>query len=106
MLKISSKKQHIRFATLEQPHAWVVVAFLIETNGNETIAVSDPKVVKIIPKSQFALKAGNLSSFALSAPQEIVSTLSLQRSPYVVSLFGYSNSEVVIGLAAQPPTIK
>jgi hypothetical protein len=101
-------QQHIRFAKIEQPNAWVVVAVLLETTGNETVAISEPKVVKVIPKAQFALPGGKKQSSAvllLSAPYVAYFGHSLT-SPYFSLIFGSEKSNFIIGLAAQPPTFK
>jgi hypothetical protein len=105
MLKPQTQ-QHIRFITVEKPTAWVVVAVLVEMNGEETIAVSQPKVVRVIPKAQAALKGATVQSpFLLSAPVEIsASHFESLVSPYFAYIFGSEKSNFITGLAAQPPT--
>ena len=106
MLKVNSK-QHIRFIKLEQPTAWVVVAILLETKNGQTVAISEPRVVKIIPKAYYALPGTTRGSvLALSAPK--LETLASYRpiaSPYIGAIFGTVNSNVIMGLAPMPPTI-
>lgn len=106
MLKINTKR-HIRCCTVETPTAWLVVAVLLETRGNETIAVSEPKVIKVIQKVTYTL-GGSTSVFSypkLTAP-EILSTIKVGKilSPYVPN-FGFGQSNIITGLAAQPPTL-
>jgi hypothetical protein len=49
MLNVQAKR-HIRCATVETPTAWLVVAVLLETRGTETIAVSEPRLLKLFRK--------------------------------------------------------
>ncbi len=105
MLKLRTK-QHIRFAKLDQGTAWVVVAVLIETVGTETIAISEPKIVKIIPKTQQYALSGNVAkNLTLAAP---ISAHHAQPSsvisPYISTIFGYADSNFIVGLAPLPPT--
>jgi hypothetical protein len=105
MLKIH-RKQHIRFATIEQPTRFVVVAVMLETVGNETVAISEPKIVKIIPKAIHLLsstKASPRAILSLSAPVQS-STVGNIVSPYFAHIFGSEKSNFIVGLAAQPPT--
>ncbi len=105
MLKPQSQQQ-IRFITVEKPTAWYVLAVLVEMNGEETVSVSQPKVVKIIPKVK-ALKGGtSQNQFLLTAPVDIsAAELSSLVSPYFAHIFGSEKSNFIVGLAAQPPTI-
>ncbi len=101
--------QHIRFVTVEKPTAVFVYAILLETTGNETIAVSEPRIVKIIQKKgQLALKGTTPTTiYILPAPQEVIGTkVSKVISPYFAYIFGSETSNFIIGLAAQPPTVK
>ncbi len=105
MLKLHSK-QHIKFATIDRGNAWVVVAILLETRGNETFAISEPKIVKIIAKSaQLALSGSVKSTYFL--PEYKAQTILKKHavvSPYI-NHFGHSSSNIIPLLSAQPPTI-
>jgi hypothetical protein len=109
MLKIYSKR-HIRFATVEQPTAWLVIAVLLETTGDKTIALSEPRVVKVIPKeSMLALPAVFVSSsfkapLALPAPHAIVKAIAEPTESPFASLFNTSNNQFIVWFSAQPPT--
>lgn len=109
MLKIHSKR-HIRFATLEQPTAWVIVAVLLETRGNETIALSEPRVVKVIPKDGRLTLPGTFVSSSFNAPLALPASHAIVKnlvssiiSPFVSS-FNISDKEFVMWFSAQPPT--
>ncbi len=104
MLKVNNK-QHIRFIRLEQPTVWVVLAILLETRGDETVAISEPKVVKIIPKTVRML-AGTVGSSVLALGTSACQAPACRAvaSPYIGAIFGTVNSRVIIGLAPMPPT--
>jgi hypothetical protein len=108
MLKIHTQRK-VEFMTVERPTAWVVVAFLVEIAGDERTVISGPKVVKVILKSATGLPSGKKAASAMLAlPAPISMAFAVQaplESPYVTSLFGFSNSDLVIGLAARPPTV-
>src|SRR4051812_37313117 len=102
MNNLQTTQRKVQFATVERPTAWIVVAFLTEIRGEETIVISGPKVVKVILKKTVALLDGKKAPI-LALPAPISNAFSVQapiESPYVASIFGYSNSDVVIGLAA------
>jgi hypothetical protein len=106
MLKLNPQRK-VKLITVERPTAWLVVAFLTETRGDETVIISGPKVVKVILKQSKALVGAQKANvvLALPAPKGVEKIIEvLIPSPYVSSIFGYSNSDVVIGLAARPPT--
>ncbi len=107
MLKLHTKR-HVRFATVEKDTVWIVVAVLFETRGTETFAISEPKIVKIIPKAdKLALKGSVSKSAFLSLPTFLSNFNEIKHaviSPYVTTFFGSVNSQILIGLAAQPPT--
>ena len=104
----SLTKQYVRFVTVEKPTVWVVVAVLVEDRDGETIALSEPRIVKIIkkePREMLALASGQrllASSVVLPAPASILSSSNFIPSPYIAS-FGYS--EVISWLFARPPTL-
>jgi hypothetical protein len=107
MLKIQTK-QHIKFATVDKGTAVFVVAILVETHGNETISISEPKIVKIIQKSYLAItgqiKKAAQAFLALPAQENLITKKSRSVvSPYINS-FGYSNSIIIPNISAQPPT--
>lgn len=108
MLKLNPQRK-VKLVTVERPTAWLVVAFLTETRGEETIIISGPKVVKVILKQSKALvggkKQGNAAVLALPAPVSTsFAVITPIASPFVSYIFGFSNSDVVMGLAARPPT--
>jgi hypothetical protein len=108
MLNIQAQRK-VQFATVERSNAWVVLAFLTEIQNGETVIVSEPKVVKVILKHSPQLPSGKKSQttlLALPAPVSLEKTIELPIvSPFVSAIFGFSNSDVVIGLAARPPTV-
>src|SRR4051812_18708827 len=100
-------QRHIRFAKIEKPTAWVVVAVLVETQGDETIIISEPKIVRVIPKTTTAL-AGTVSEsgiLTLSSPKSESTYTEAIISPFASKIFGFTNSEVKTGVAPQPPTV-
>ncbi len=108
MIKLHSK-QHIRFVTLDKGTVFEVYAILLETEGRETVAISEPKLIRIIQKNTLALRGSKktvsiltLATSAISNKQKISGVV----SPYITSIFGYPNSQFVMGLSAQPPTIR
>ncbi len=104
MLKIHTKR-HIRFATLDKGNVFVVVAVLLETTGTETVAISEPRVVKIIPKAQYTLPGTISYSRALNASTKVIAAIKGSIiSPYISHIFGSEKSNFITGLAAQPPT--
>jgi hypothetical protein len=106
MLKLRTQ-QHIKFFRVEKSNATYVYALLVETNGTETISVSDPKLVQVVQKKgQLALKGSvSLTKYVLPEPQvHLPSKNKKLESPYFSILFGSEKSNFIIGLAAQPPT--
>ena len=101
MLKIN-KKQSIRIVTVDQPLAKVVVAFLVENRGEETI-ISEPRIIRVIPKGrvQKALPSA-VASYFLSAPKKTHSKQVVIVSPFFQT-FTYTE-DFVMSLAARPPT--
>jgi hypothetical protein len=104
MLNIRSQ-QHIRFAKIEQAHAWVVVAVLVETVGNETVAISEPKVVKIIPKKLAQLSGFVARSVLLGAHAVVISHIDSPVISPFAKYFDFAIYNVATGLGAQPPTV-
>ena len=102
MLNIQTKR-HIRFATVDKGTAWVVVAILIETTGNQTVAVSEPKVIKIIPKKPVLSLTGHTAE--LTAPNINVIFEKAVPSPFISILFGNTNTSYIASLGARPPTL-
>jgi hypothetical protein len=99
-------KRHIRFATVEKPTAWVVVAILVEKRGNETIILSQPKIVRIIPKNTAdqALPEAVGQKLYLAGPIQAPTRTSFIVSPYTSVLFSQTNLNIKSGIAPQPPT--
>lgn len=96
----------VRVVTVEKPTAWFVVAVVVETRNNESYIVSEPRILKIIPKqvqptlegkvASSPLLGGKTSHFAkITAP--IV-------SPYSDYLFSYTDSLIASQKGARPPT--
>ena len=107
MLKLHTQ-QHIKFAKLDRGDAWVVVAVLFETTGTETVAISEPKIVRIIPKAYQALpgsKSSQQAVLSLAAPAEELTRTHIV-SPYFAYIFGTEKSNFITGIAPQPPTRK
>jgi hypothetical protein len=105
MLNIHTQRK-VQFATVDRGTALVVVAFLVETVGNETRVISGPKIVKIILKKNLELSGSVKSQTVLALPASISNKLVSEKlfvSPYFAQLFG-KNSEFVVSLAARPPT--
>lgn len=102
------KKQFVRLVTRDIGSACEVYAVLFESDGLNTVAVSEPKLVRIIfKKAQQALK-GFCAGFNIlkgyvknekEEPQPVP-------SPYFPTLFGVSNADFVIQVSARPPTKK
>lgn len=101
------KKQFVRLVTRETNSACEVYAVLFESDGQNVVAISEPRLVRIIlRKATLALK-GFCSGFNIlkgyvknekEKPQPVP-------SPYFPTLFGFSNSDFVIQISARPPTI-
>jgi hypothetical protein len=99
-------KRHIRVAKIENSTQWLFVAVVLEEQGGVMVAVSQPRVIKIIQKPNSALpgKISQAITFKLASPLSKTQTRTSRiQSPYVSILFG-TTSEVIVGLAAQPPT--
>jgi hypothetical protein len=101
------QKQQIRFARIEKPTASVVVAFLVEEQNGETVIVSEPKIVKIIPKKVAQALRGTVSKiqkiFALgSGKKEVIEISTAIPSPYVSEFFKALDFTPTI--YARPPT--
>jgi len=104
----SLTKQYVKFVTVEQPTAWLVVALLVEDRADEQVVVSEPRVVRIIQKDTQPTLAGDISNTIVRlAPIRIVSPkhVELIVSPYVY----ISNFDFFYGVplySARPPTSK
>jgi hypothetical protein len=108
MLNIHVQRK-VEFMTIEKPMAWVVVAFLVEIRGDERIVLSGPKVVKVILKKNAGLLEGKKQggNVVLALPAPVSMAFSVQApivSPFASNIFGFSNSDLVVSLAARPPT--
>ena len=99
-------KQHIRFTTIEKSTAWIVVAVLVENDGVDTVAVSEPKIVRIIPKPKSLVLTGSVGNpkLCLSCPEQVLKIKSPVKSPFSI-LFGYSNTDLLVWYCARPPTV-
>lgn len=99
-------KRFVRFLTVEKASAWEVYAVLFESDGLSVVAISEPKLVRVVAKDVKALKGScaNPSCLAASKPEE--QTQEAIPSPYFPTLFGFSNSEFVIHHSARPPTVR
>jgi len=100
-------KQFVRFATIDRPTARIVVAFLVEVQGFETVVVSEPRIVKIVPKAVTPALRGAVRSqdyFFLPGFIQNKKSTGLKISPFVSAIFGSTNSDFIAGLAPQPPT--
>ena len=97
------QKQHIRLTRIEKPTATFVVAFLVE--GDEI--VSEPKIVKIIPKKVALALSGTVSKikkvFSLGCgKKEAVQIESAIPSPYISQFF--KELAFTPSIYARPPT--
>ncbi|NQV88378.1 MAG: hypothetical protein HQ402_02395 [Parcubacteria group bacterium] len=105
MLKIQPK-QHIRFATIEKPTMWVVVAVLVETKNGESFVVSKPKVVKVILKEKQLKLTGRVSSKSYCLSIGKCDSSIKQKgiiSPFVSFL--HTQSPFIVWFSARPPTL-
>lgn len=109
MLKLHQEKV-VRFVKVEQANAWVVLAFLVETEGGRIISVSEPKLVRVIPKKdkQLALPGSCGTAhpvFLLSAPQLETTQNETRRIDSIVSPY-FEGAELLSWLSARPPTVR
>jgi hypothetical protein len=109
MIKLHSQ-QHIRLYTRHCGTTTEVYAVLFETQGSETFAISEPKLVKVIHKKVFALKGAKQKlsptlSLGVSS-RELPRKISEVVSPYISSIFGFINADFIAGLSARPPTLR
>ena len=107
MLKLRTK-QHIKFVTVDKGTVWIVAAVLIETRGNEPISISEPRIVKIIPKTQNLALNSSVTTIpqvlSLAAAESVVvQPIQPKVSPYF-NAFGYTTSNLVPNVSARPPT--
>ncbi len=98
------QKQNIRIARIEKPTATYVVAFLVE--GNEI--VSEPKIVKIIPKKVAAALKGAVTKvskiFSLgSGKKEVVEISTAIPSSYFSDFI--KEAFFTPSIYARPPTV-
>mgnify|MGYP007080184617 CR=1 FL=1 len=70
--------RHVKVGVVEQATCFLVYAVLLETTGADTVALAEPKLVKIIPKQQLVLSAARAASVA---PSAIVSPFTEQVAP-------------------------
>jgi hypothetical protein len=103
------RKREIKLATVEKATAWIVVAVAIETEGGEIIYVSEPRIVRVIPKKTLALKGeitrGKkvLTLKGTTKPHSKPLQTSVL-SPYAVDL-KIRDEQSMVGIAARPPTV-
>jgi hypothetical protein len=104
MLKIHESQQ-IKFLTVEKPTAWIIVAVLVNTEGDRIVSVSAPKIVKIVPKkAACALPGACAESMMLlegARPQMVYREPVI--SPYVNAVV--EEPCVLAWVGARPPTI-
>jgi len=106
MLKTLTKR-HVRLVKVEKPTVWLIVAILLETTGEETIVIGEPRIVKVISK-KISLLPGTVRNsneiYFLSTPKgEISNSSQTISSPYVQE-FAYSNLDTLSCFFARPPT--
>ncbi|MCC2630756.1 MAG: hypothetical protein K0S38_565 [Candidatus Paceibacter sp.] len=109
MINLHTQRK-VEFMTVERATAWVVVAFLVEIRGNERTVLSGPKIVKVILKRNVGLLEGKKqgSTAVLALPAPVSTAFAVQEpvvSPFASNIFGFSNSDFVVSLAARPPTV-
>ena len=98
-------KRNIKFVRFERPTAWVVAAFVVEIQDGCEVAISDPKIVRVILKQnqfQCALNSGKILSLP-PARNLLAVPNTLLISPYFFS-FQHFNSDIIVWFLAQPPT--
>ena len=96
-------KRNIRCFTVERATVRLVFAALVEVQNGVEVLVSEPKLIKVLPKATATLPAGKKPVLALPGIEtQVAHTTVAYVSPFVSLLFG--NSELVINLAPQPPT--
>ena len=105
MLKLHQEKV-IRFVKVEQANAWVVLAFLVETEGGTIINVSEPRLVRVIPKKdkQIALPGSVAENILLlAAPVSELVKNEIRRVASIVSPY-FEGAELLSWFSARPPT--
>ncbi len=99
-MQIQQKSNHIvKFFTVDKGTAVVIYAVAFRKEGSELIAVSEPRIVKIVAKEQVALK-GEVSSGNFSLPGKIsASVRNFKKIIPVISPF-FTNSIFQTGFIA------
>ena len=105
-------RRSIKFARIEREDSFAVFAFVIEQNGNETIILSEPRLIRIIPKASShrarLMLAGSVSrAGGLLALAGDIASLAVQRISASFSYpFAFAAQESFsAGLYARPPTL-
>jgi len=94
---IPYKKQYVRFARVEEAGRTLVYAVLLENNGREEVALSEPQLVRVM------LKAGAAVLALPAGHHRLTFSASPILSPFAqVFFFEY---EIPHFSYAQPPTI-
>jgi hypothetical protein len=109
MLQIHTQRK-IEYITVERATAWIVLAVLVETNGDQKTIIGKPRVVNVVLKAHSALTDGKVKKAQqlLALPAPISTSFAVTArivSPFFPNVFGFSNSEFVMSLAARPPTV-
>lgn len=106
MLKLHQEKV-VRFVKVEQANAWVVLAFLVETEGGTIVNVSAPRIVRVIPKKDKVLAlpgaCGTQHPLLLPAPTLARVQNAINRTFAVVSPY-FEGAELLSWFSARPPT--
>lgn len=101
----SLQKQYIKTVTIEKANAWLTVSFLAEESNGETIIVSAPKIVKIIPKKTAPTLRGDVlkNNFVLVAGKKLSKIVTEKIiSPYISEFI--KEIEFCLSYSARPPT--
>jgi hypothetical protein len=95
-------KRTIKFAVVEKPTCWLVYGVVFETRGNEQIAITEPRIVKVITKARAALPGTVVSPFALFGQSIAVQTPTGIISPYTAHVD--AQHSFLAWYYARPPT--
>ena len=104
MLTLHAQRK-IKFFAVEKPTLWLIYAAVVEIRGEETLIVSEPKLVKVRQKQVIALPGRQTKNvpLAISAPITKTAFAGSIASPY----FSYEVSKdpnFLVWYNARPPT--
>ncbi len=102
-------QRYIKVAKVEQQSAWLFVAWVVEKRGDTEVALSEPRVLRVIPKQPLKALAGKIMAEAqalfLAAPRLL--TGQIVRIISAIEVFaGFTKPEVISWFSARPPTAR